>query len=355
MAQPDPSAAILLVEDDDLLADVLRGILRPLGEVVWAPSAEEALSRLPGSDWNLIIADIELPGMNGLEFLRIARDQRPEVAALVVSGQTQFQYAVEAIRAGADDYVTKPIEPDALVGKVRELLIRQRERGPSKGEVVLAIGAHPDDVEIGCGGILLRHRAAGHPVSILTMTGGEAGGEVQTRAEESRRAAELLSARLFMLDLEDTRVGDDGSTIGEINRVIEDVRPTTIYTHTSKDVHQDHRNVHAASLVAARRVPRVFAYQAPSSSVEFRPNRFVGIDDFLEAKLEVIGAYSSQTAIRHYLDEELLRATVRYWSRFSTARYAEPLEVLRDADLTTTPSMAGADSTGAPKVSTNDG
>ena len=330
-------AAILLVEDDDLLADVLRGLLRPLADVVWTPSAEEALTRLSGSDWNLIIADIELPGMNGLEFLRIARAQRPEITALVVSGQTQFQYAVEAIRAGADDYVTKPIEPQALVAKVEDLLIRQRERGPNRGEVVLAVGAHPDDVEIGCGGILLRHRAAGHPVSILTMTAGEAGGEVETRAEESRRAAEMLSARLFMLDLVDTGIGDDGSTIGEISRVIQDVRPTTIYTHTSKDVHQDHRNVHAATLVAARRVPRVFAYQAPSSSVEFRPNRFVAIDDFIDAKLEVIGAYSSQTAVRQYLDEELLRATVRYWSRFSTARYVEPLEVLRDSDLTPGP------------------
>jgi LmbE family N-acetylglucosaminyl deacetylase/CheY-like chemotaxis protein len=355
MPASDPQAAILLVEDDDLLADVLRGLLAPLGEVVWAPSAEEALTRLSGSDWNLIIADIELPGMNGLEFLRLARDQRPEIAALVVSGQTQFSYAVEAIRAGADDYVTKPVEPKALVAKVEGLLLRQRERAPGRGEVVLAVGAHPDDVEIGCGGILMRHRAAGDPVAILTMTGGEQGGESATRAEESRRAAEMLSARLFMLDLVDTSVGDDGTTIAEINRVIEDVRPTTVYTHTSKDVHQDHRNVAAATLVAARRVPRVFAYQAPSTSVEFRPNRFVSIDDFLEAKIELIAAYSSQTAIRGYLDDELLRATARYWSRFSTARYAEPLEVIRDSDLTPQPSSAGAGALGSQGVAANDG
>jgi LmbE family N-acetylglucosaminyl deacetylase/CheY-like chemotaxis protein len=337
MPEPGPTANILLVEDDELLSDVMRGLLKPVGEVWCVGSAEDALAQLPNSDWNLIIADIELPGMNGLEFLRLAHDRRPEIAALVVSGQAQFEYAVEAIRAGADDYVTKPVDPEALLAKVSDLILRQRERRPAAGEVVLAIGAHPDDVEIGCGGILLRHRAAGDPVSVLTMTGGEAGGEARTRAEESRRAAELMSARLFMLNLVDTSIGENGATITEISRVIEDIRPTTIYTHTSKDTHQDHRNVHAATMVAARRVPRIFAYQAPSTSVEFRPNRFVAVDDYVEAKLEMIRAYSSQTSIREYLDEDFLRATVRYWSRFSAARNAEPLEVLRDSDLTGTP------------------
>lgn len=354
MSTNDPAVRILLVEDDELLGDVLRGLLKPVGEVWRAGSAEDAIVQLSGTDWDLIIADIELPGMNGLEFLRIAHDRHPEIAALVVSGQAQFKYAVEAIRAGADDYVTKPVDPEALVAKVSDLILRRRERRPAAGEVVLAIGAHPDDIEIGCGGILLRHRAAGHPVSVLTMSGGEAGGEATARAEESRRAAELLSARLFMLSLVDTGIGDDGGTIAEISRVIEEIRPTTIYTHTAKDTHQDHRNVHAATMVAGRRVPRIFAYQAPSSSVEFRPNRFVAVDDFVDAKLEMIRAYSSQTAIRHYLDEDLLRATVRYWSRFSTARNAEPLEVLRDSENTAGPVAQAAGNEPADRISVRD-
>jgi LmbE family N-acetylglucosaminyl deacetylase len=58
----------------------------------------------------------------------------------------------------------------------------------------------------------------------------------------------------------------------------------------------------------------------------------VAIDDFLERKIEVIRAFASQVKIREYLDEELLRATARYWARFSQARYVEPLEVVRDSD-----------------------
>ena len=197
---------------------------------------------------------------------------------------------------------------------------------------VMAVGAHPDDVEIGVGGILLRHVAQGHRVTVLTLTGGEAGGQAAERAAESRRAAELLGARLIHAALTDTSVSEGSSTIGTIVDVIEQVRPTTVYTHTARDVHQDHRNAHSATLVAARRISRVFCYQAPSTTVEFKPTRFVAIDEFLEAKIEVIQAYTSQVKIREYLDEELLRATARYWSRFSRARYVEPLEVVRDSD-----------------------
>ena len=90
--------------------------------------------------------------------------------------------------------------------------------------------------------------------------------------------------------------------------------------------------MHSATLVAARGIPRVYCYQAPSTTVEFKPTRFVAIDEFLERKIEVIRAFASQVEIRDYLDEELLRATARYWARFSQARYVEPLEVVRDSD-----------------------
>ena len=130
----------------------------------------------------------------------------------------------------------------------------------------------------------------------------------------------------------DTSLTDGGDTISAIKEVIDETAATTIYTHTPRDVHQDHRNTHHASLVAARGVPRVYCYQAPSTTVEFRPTRFVGIDDVLDRKLEVIRAYTSQVEVRHYLDEELLRATARYWSRWSRSRFAEPLEVIRESD-----------------------
>ncbi len=174
---------------------------------------------------------------------------------------------------------------------------------------------------------------------ILTLTGGEHGGDTETRALESQKAADLISARLVHRELADTSVSDGGLTIGTIKDVVDEVSPSTVYTHTSKDVHQDHRNVHSATLVAARGIPRVYCYQAPSTTVEFKPTRFIQIDDFIERKLEVIDAYSSQVEVRAYLEPDLLRSTARYWSRFSQATYVEPLEVIRESDLAVPPSQ----------------
>lgn len=324
---------LLLIEDDDLLAELLTAMLAPYATVTWAASAEAALDLLPTSDWDLLISDIELPGMNGLEFVRIAREQYPQASALMLPGHADFEHAVAAIRAGADDYLPKPVDRKALIAKVKELTALAQSRKAEARAIVLAIGAHPDDVEIGVGGILLRHAAAGDSVNVLTLTGGEAGGEPGLRANEAKRAAELMGARLIHTDLHDMSVSDGGVTIGEIGKVIDEVSPTVIYTHTLLDVHQDHRNVHLATLVAARGVPRVFCYQAPSTTVEFQPTRFVAIDDFIDRKLEVIRAYGSQATTRGYLDEELTRATARYWARFTRGRYVEPLEVVRYSDM----------------------
>jgi LmbE family N-acetylglucosaminyl deacetylase len=323
-------ARILLVEDDEVGATLLVELLATLGEVEWATSAEQAAEVVDGSDWDLVVSD--LPGLDGLEFVRRIKRLRPELATLILSGHSSFEHAVSALRAGADDYMTKPFDPAGLIEKAGSLIAATRDRRAANRQVVLAVGAHPDDVEIGIGGILLRHAAEGHRVNVLTLTGGEAGGLAADRAEESRRAAELMSARLIHATLADTSVSEGGPTIRTIVEAIEELRPTAVYTHTIRDVHQDHRNVHNATLVAARGIPRVFCYQAPSTTVEFKPTRFVAIDDFLEAKIEVVRAYTSQVKIRRYLDEELLRATARYWSRFAQARYVEPLEVVRDSD-----------------------
>jgi LmbE family N-acetylglucosaminyl deacetylase len=324
--------SILLVEDDPLTAAVMQGLLAGLGEVQCAGSGEEAVTLLDEREWELLVADIELPGISGLELIEAVKSKRPKLASLVLSGHASFEYAVAAMRAGADDYLAKPVDADPLVAKAQALIALTIERREAGRRIVLAVGAHPDDVEIGVGGILLRHTDAGDRLTVLTLTGGEAGGTVTERAAESERAAELMSARLVHADLSDRHVADDGRTIDTIKAVIEEIEPDVVYTHTPRDVHQDHRNVHHATLVAARGVPGVYCYEAPSTTVEFRPTRFVEIDEFLERKLEVISVYASQTRLRRYLEEDFLRATARYWSRYTRSRYVEPLEVVRESE-----------------------
>ena len=213
---------ILLVEDDDILAGLLVEILGRLGQVVWSASAEDAEERLSSQQWDLIVADVELPGRTGIEVVERAKAQHPLCSTLIVSGRSSFDYAVGAIRAGADDYLTKPLDPEAFLEKARELLGRTLARR-EKGRVsVLAVGAHPDDPEIGVGGILLNHAAQGHSVAVLTLTGGEQGGVQSQRAEESKRAADLLGARLCHKELVDTSLTDGGDTISAIKDLVND-------------------------------------------------------------------------------------------------------------------------------------
>ena len=71
---------------------------------------------------------------------------------------------------------------------------------------ILAVGAHPDDVEIGAGATLLAHRAAGDELVVVTMSAGGRGGDAAVRAAESRAAADLLGARLYLSDQPDTAI-----------------------------------------------------------------------------------------------------------------------------------------------------
>ena len=87
-----------------------------------------------GRDWDLMVADIELPGINGLEFIRTFKRGSTPVATLVLSGHASFDNAVAALRAGADDFMRKPVEPAGLIAKVdgssSALTARRTARAP---------------------------------------------------------------------------------------------------------------------------------------------------------------------------------------------------------------------------------
>ena len=114
-----------------------------------------------------------------------------------------------------------------------------------------------------------------------------------------------------------------------IDAAIRAFDPTHVYTHSSEDSHQDHRNVHAASVVAARNVANLFCYQSPSSTVAYRPNLFVDISNHIDDKLRLVAVYESQTSRRVNLAADLLVATARYWGRYAGYVLAEPLIVFR--------------------------
>ncbi|RDV46875.1 hypothetical protein DOE76_02260 [Leifsonia sp. ku-ls] len=337
MASAVTKFRVVVVEDDPDVAFFMKTVLEKRADAVAIavtdPSA--ALDRIAEFEPDLVITDIEMPGISGLDLLKELRSRYPGMPVVVMTAHVSVDYAVSALRAQADEFLTKPVASAELVEIVNRLAAEGRvKRAGTRKQVVLAIGAHPDDVEIGVGGILAAHRDAGNQVVILTLSRGARGGDADDRQHESLASAELLGARLFLEDLEDTQISAADPTVGIIERVVAEVQPDIVYTHSSHDRHQDHRAVHAATNVATRSVRTVCCYQSPSATIDFRPTRFVPIDGFTETKLQLLDCFRSQTELRAYLEPDFVLATARYWSRFGGGKSCEPLEVMRDtADI----------------------
>jgi LmbE family N-acetylglucosaminyl deacetylase/CheY-like chemotaxis protein len=323
---------ILLIEDSPEFSLILRHWLEENGfaHVTHASDGLSGMALAREARWDLIIADIELPGMDGLELMRLAKQSHQWMSVLVITAVQKIGYAQRAVQNHADGLLFKPFPKDSFLVQVRELATQTRiRRKRDRTRSVLAIGAHPDDVEIGCGGALARHRAEGDTVTIVTLSHGASGGDARVRALEAAAAAQVLGAQLNLGDLPDTRIPEGSTAITTILDVIDSVQPTHAYTHSQFDTHQDHRNTHHASMVALRAIPNVYCYQAPSATVDFRPHLFIDISEHIETKLKSIAAYASQTAVRPYLNRELIVATARYWGRFAGFVLAEPMEIVR--------------------------
>jgi LmbE family N-acetylglucosaminyl deacetylase len=161
-------------------------------------------------------------------------------------------------------------------------------------ERILAIGAHPDDIELGCFGTLSEFKKKGSEVIFFVATFGGVGGDKQKRKSEALESAGILGANVVFGDLPDTEISEGPLTIRLIEDLILKFRPTAVFVHSSVDSHQDHRNISKAAISASRFVPAVFFYQTPSSTRYFNPNFFVDITDHMGDKIKAVKVHESQ-------------------------------------------------------------
>lgn len=197
-------------------------------------------------------------------------------------------------------------------------------------ENVLAVGAHPDDIELGCAGTLTRHVAQGDRVTMLVVTYGEAGpGDIELRKEESRLAAQAIGADLIFGGLPDGSVSNhELALVHLIEDVVRNTGATTVYTHGQKDSHQDHRAVALASTGACRSVPRVLCYDSPSS-LSFTPSVFVDITATLDKKLSALRAHRSQVGNSLMASPAFVMTQAGYRGFQARCEAAEAFEALR--------------------------
>src|SRR5687768_2663754 len=119
------SSRILLVEDDPGVVLVVSDLLRAEGHEVEAVSDGRAgLQRTQEGNFDLLILDIMLPGMNGVDLCQTVRQQGFEGAILMLTARGQVADRVEGLKTGADDYLVKPFNPDELLARIEALLRR---------------------------------------------------------------------------------------------------------------------------------------------------------------------------------------------------------------------------------------
>jgi len=137
---------LLLVEDDTLLGDGIRAGLSQQGYAVdWVESAESAQLALETGQYDLMVLDLGLPGMPGLEFLTRLREAGKDLPVLILTARDAVQDRITGLDSGADDYLTKPFELEELGARIRALLRRHSGRASPlvrHGDLVMDPAAH---------------------------------------------------------------------------------------------------------------------------------------------------------------------------------------------------------------------
>lgn len=210
-----------------------------------------------------------------------------------------------------------------------------------EGMKILAIGAHLDDIELGCGGALARAVRSGHCVRMICLSDSAYtnydGRVLRTREEAEREgtaAARALGCDdLEILDFPTKDVPDDSRVVEALDARISAYQPDHIFTHWPFDTHQAHRGTALATIAAARRHNTILMYDpvfpAGRSFIGFRPQVYIDITDVISGKLESLRCHESQ--YRKYGDQwiEAVRSRARFRGYEMGTTFAEAFEVVR--------------------------
>jgi len=179
---------------------------------------------------------------------------------------------------------------------------------------ILAIGAHPDDIELGCGGSLAKLARDGARIHALVLSRGGRGCHASIdRSDESHRALRRLGVtEVIQQDFPDTRFpACRNDIVAVIEQACAQIAPHRVYTMCGEDHHQDHRTVHEASIIACRSIPQILCYESPSTLPQFAPQVFEDISAQLDLKIHALREHASQ-GDRHYMQEDHLRCHAQF-------------------------------------------
>ncbi len=136
-------ATILFIDDEDIVLRSCRRIFAPEGlEIDTAVSGEEGLDKARRKTYDVVVTDLKMPGLGGLDVLKALRRERPETVVIVFTGYANVETAREALKNGAFDYIPKPFTPDEIKDVVRNAVSARKDRGPARMLDLMAIVSH---------------------------------------------------------------------------------------------------------------------------------------------------------------------------------------------------------------------
>jgi LmbE family N-acetylglucosaminyl deacetylase len=215
---------------------------------------------------------------------------------------------------------------------------------------ILAVSAHPDDIELLCAGTLARYVAGGHAVTLAIFTDGSMGDAripparlARIRRREATAAAKVLGARLLWAGIQDEHVFPDAAQRRVMIDLLRTADPDVIFTHSPDDYHPDHR--HVSQLVfdsyfqkglphiprqkrrACRFAGAQLYYMDNIGGIHFQPTEYVDITATMETKRRMLACHESQFAamaeLAHTKLDELLDVQARFRGLGAGCRYAE--------------------------------
>ena len=200
------------------------------------------------------------------------------------------------------------------------------------GKTVLAVGAHPDDLELGIGGTLARLSASGARVVMAVLS---IPNHLESRSAEARRAAKILGCEIRLLTPDRcSRVEDLKSheLVGMIDGLVRELRPSAMFSHCLANLHLDHKLAYDACMASQRlSYFDIFCYSPTSChsvNIAFHPHAYIDISETIEAKMKAIRSHSSQFESRGLKTEHYRDASNRT-GKIVGVEYAEGLEVVR--------------------------
>ena len=299
-------------------------------EIVLVQDGDQAVTMLEKGEWALALVDLNLPGRDGIEVIREAGRLHPDLPVIAMTSYTGQVYHDQAFRVGAKHVLKKPFERDELLSKVSEFIELGGKREPSGPASVIAVGARPGDIEIGCAGSLIHHVESGHDVAILVIAGGSPDGS-DCLSSAAQKAAERLGAKLVFGDIAEPEGMNIQGAAKALGTLIKEMNPSVLYIPSENDREQNRINTFRVCTTAGNDVAQLLAYEGPTSSMEYEPTVFRPVSSCLKAKMDAVSAY--ENCELKNVSRDYVMAAARYWSRFDDEPLVEPLEDVRARGL----------------------